>query len=135
MQVGRLFTSYYAKSAKHPLAYAISCKVPTYYHNLKTFPALAPLWEMVLAEIKGEINHAEYKALYLDLITNQRKLNASDIVECLPHGAVLLCYESLAEHQTCHRRIVADWVQSETGIVVPEIGAPVLSAAEACIEF
>lgn len=131
----RLFTSYYAKSAKHPLAYAISCKVPSHYHNLKTFPALAPKWEMVLAEIKGEITHEEYRILYLDLITNERQLNAADVVQCLPHGSVLLCYESLEEYTTCHRRIVAEWIEHNTGIVVPEIGAPVRSPAELCIQF
>ncbi len=133
--MGRLFTSYYAKSAKHPLAFAISCKVPTHYHNLKTFPALAPKWEMVLAGIKGEITHEQYKTLYLDLIINERKLVAGDVVSCLPEGAVLLCYESLAEYTTCHRRIVAEWIETETGIVVPEIEAPVRSQAELCIQF
>lgn len=117
----RIYTSYYAKAGTHPNAYAISCKVPTYIPNLKTFPALAPKWEFVLDQIKGTTTWEDYTARYMHLITTERKLNAQQIVDVLPDGAILLCYERSSEMHECHRRLVAKWIESETGIVVPEL--------------
>ena len=36
------------------------------------------------------------------------------------HGVVLLCFCNLDE-QFCHRRMFAEWWQTKTGIVVPEL--------------
>ncbi len=57
----------------------------------------------------------------MDLITKERKLNAHQIVDVLPDGAILLCYEKSEEMGECHRRLIANWIESETGIVVPEL--------------
>lgn len=117
----RIYTSYYAKAGRHPLAYATSSRVPAYIPNLQTFPALAPKWEFVLDQIKGTTTWDDYVNRYMDLITKERKLNAHQIVDVLPDGAILLCYEKSEEMGECHRRLIASWIESETGIVVPEL--------------
>lgn len=133
----KIFTSYYAKSGRDPLAFAISCKIPTYINNLNSFPALAPKWEFVLDQIKGTTTWEHYVERFMHLITVERKLNAQQIVDALPDGAILLCYERSDEAHECHRRLVAEWIEKETGIVVPEIGwndSPP-SAAELVLEW
>lgn len=117
----RLYTSYYAKSARDPKALATSCKVPAYYHDLKVFAALAPKWEFVLEQIKGTTTWENYVDRYMDLIVDQRKLKAENIVEMVDDGSIFLCYETSAEMGQCHRRLIAKWIEDGTGIVVPEI--------------
>lgn len=133
----QLFTSYYAKAGRHPLAFATSSKIPTYIPNLKSFPALAPKWEFVLDQIKGTTTWDDYVSRYMELITKERRLNAHQIVECLPDGAILLCYERSDEAHECHRRLIAKWIESETGIVVPELDwtEPGSDPAETFIEW
>ena len=117
----QLFTSYYAKAGRHPLAYATSSRLPAYIPNLKSFPALAPKWEFVLDQIKGTTTWDDYVNRYMELITKERKLNAHQIVDVLPDGAILLCYEKSEEMGECHRRLFAQWIQDETGLFIPEL--------------
>lgn len=131
----KLFTSYYAKSAENPKAMAISCRVPTYYHNLKTYPALAPKWEFVLDQIKGTTTWENYVDRYMDLIVNKRKLNAHQLLEVIPDGTIFLCYERPEEMGECHRRLVARWIEEETGLVVPELGWQETSPLSNLIEW
>lgn len=50
------------------------------------------------------------------------KIDPHLFVDNLPEKVVLLCHEKCASdgHVVCHRRIVAGWIEEETGIVVPE---------------
>lgn len=72
-------------------------------------------------QIKGTTTWDQYVDRYMDLIVNQRKLNAHQIVDVLPDGAILLCYERSDEMDQCHRRLAAQWITDETGIIVPEL--------------
>lgn len=133
----KIYTSYYAKAGTHPLAFATSSKIPPYIPNLKTFPAIAPKWEFVLDQIKGTTTWDDYVDRYMDLIVNQRKLNPYHILDVLPDGAILLCYERSDEAHECHRRLFAKWIESETGVVVPELDweEPVESIANLVLEW
>ena len=112
-----LFTSNYARAGANPNALAISAKAPPWYQG-KTFPLLAPTWDILHAYKRGEIDQDEYIRRYL-LLLKKRKLTPDSVVEMLPDGAILLCYEKPSDF--CHRRIVADWIELETDIKVNEL--------------
>lgn len=112
-----IYTSYYAKHGGDPLSYAISASVPPYY-NGKTYNALRPEWNMVDAFKKGNISEDQYAKLYIDLL-EWRKITPERIIEDLPDGAILLCYEVAG--QFCHRRVLAAWIELKTGIIVQEV--------------
>ena len=71
--------------------------------------------------IKGTTTWEDYVDRYMDLIVDQRKLKAENIVEMVDDGSIFLCYETSAEMGQCHRRLIAKWIEDGTGIVVPEI--------------
>lgn len=58
-----------------------------------------------------------------------KDLNAKDLINTLNEKfgdeIVLLCHElpgtSLNKEHFCHRRLLADWIELETGIIIPEI--------------
>ena len=49
-----------------------------------------------------------------------RCLDAKQVVADLGTDAILLCYEKPGE--MCHRRLVAEWLERATGLLVPELG-------------
>lgn len=53
------------------------------------------------------------------------KLNPMQVASDLD-GCILLCHEKDSKH--CHRRIVAEWLESALGIKVPEVEYSVLKA-------
>ena len=75
--------------------------------------SLAPSWPMVKMAKQGKLD--AYRAYYTAILA---LFNASDIVSRLGPDAILLCWEPAG--QFCHRRLVAAWIERETGIVVPE---------------
>lgn len=58
-----------------------------------------------------------------------KNLNANDLIKTLyekfGEGIILLCHElpdvKLNKEHFCHRRLLADWIELETGIIIPEI--------------
>jgi len=75
--------------------------------------ALAPDPNMVKQSDQGVYDQHMAKKL--------AALEASDIVKRLPKGdVVLLCWEKRGV--ACHRRLVAEWLETELGITVPEWG-------------
>lgn len=58
-----------------------------------------------------------------------KDLNADDLINTLNEKfgdeIVLLCHElpgtKLNKEHFCHRRLLADWIELETGIIIPEI--------------
>lgn len=110
-----IYTSCYGRLKKikadpnvHPVA--ISVGVPRWYKG----PAekrLAPTRAML--KMPPELYNEHYQRI-LD------QLNPFEMVEAVGNGAVLLCWES--PDVRCHRRFVAEWIESATGLVVPEYG-------------
>jgi len=109
--VSELWTGYYAKHGSKPNAVAISVGVPVWFGG-REYPALAPEREWL------DLPPAEYTPLYEGRLA---ALDAAQVVEDLGDGAIMLCWER--PHQFCHRRLVADWIETETGIIVPERAA------------
>ena len=114
----KIYTSNYARNGNNPNAIAISSIVPEWYEG-KRFSHLAPLRDMVGKVKKNVENYDQrrYKRDYLDLL-KARKIDPKWLVDTLPDGAILLCYESPGDF--CHRRILAEWIEHHTGVKVPE---------------
>jgi hypothetical protein len=114
----KIYTSNYARCANNPNAFGISYIVPPWY-NGEVIVTLAPTREMVEKRKynKAIYSEEEYANDYIDLLM-KRLINPDWLVEDLPDGAILLCYEPPGDF--CHRRILAEWIQGRTGIPVPE---------------
>lgn len=107
-------TSNFARCGKNPNAVAISIGCPKGWYG-KKFQKLAPAYNMLKAS-KTDYDNYYYAKL--------AKMNArevyDEIVENFGQDAILLCWES--PNIRCHRRIVAEWFETELGIIVPEFG-------------
>lgn len=109
-------TSNYSRKGSDPLAIGISATVPKWY-NGQRLDCLAPTWQLVEDIHEGRLTQEQYDAAYLGLLL-KRGLTGQKIIDMLPEECFLLCYESPKDH--CHRRILADWIQTETGVEIPE---------------
>lgn len=88
---------------------AISQGIPKWFRG-DIFRPLAPSWQLV------RINDvALYKRLYKEQVLD--RLDPVRIARQLDNS-ILLCWERPG--QFCHRRLVAEWLEKATGIVVPE---------------
>lgn len=83
--------------------------IPDSYKD-RVFKALAPTWAML------KMSDAEYDQAYGEHLA---KLDAREIFEQLGENAVLLCWEGF--NVKCHRRMVAEWLEDELGIEIPEL--------------
>lgn len=111
-----MFTSYYAKHGTDPRSISISAKAPPWYVG-RTYPLLAPTWDIINGVKARRITEAQYTTQYMAIlkergVTPQRIINELD-------DSILLCYEVPSDF--CHRHIVAAWIETELGIVVPEL--------------
>ncbi len=113
----RFYTSNYSKKGRDPLAVSISAKAPHYFHG-RWYLYLAPSWEIINGIKYGGWTEADYTKAYLKLIINERNLTPQRVADDLQDGSILLCYERADDF--CHRHIVAEWIQSGTGITVVE---------------
>jgi len=114
----KIYTSNYARHGKNPLAVGISLYVPEWYEG-RRLKYLAPLSDMVGKIKKNEVNYNQrkYTRDYLDIL-KARNVNAKNLIDMLPDGALLLCYES--PNDFCHRHVLADWVKRKTGFIITE---------------
>lgn len=114
----KLFTGYYAKHGKHPLAISISVVVPRWFPGMKHYAPLAPTWKLVEAYKMGTIGHKEYTKEYLGILFRRAK-PAEQIIAEIPEGSVLLCYEKPPEF--CHRHVAAEWLMKHGGVTIEEM--------------
>jgi hypothetical protein len=110
-------TSYYQKSGSLPNAVGISQGVPKWFTGA-LYKKLAPPWEIVKIE-----NEATFRRLYQEMVLS--KLNPVHVADDL-EGKVLLCWE--LPGQFCHRRLVAEWLEKNLLIEVPELDVPKAAA-------
>ncbi|MDV6237535.1 DUF488 domain-containing protein [Leptospira ellisii] len=111
----KIYTSYFGNARKLPeeiLPISIA-RYARYWGGLKFLP-LAPDSDTLKMEIQ------EYTKRYADKLS---KLEVGEVLEelkALSQGKniALLCYEKPGDF--CHRRLVAEWIERETGIEVPE---------------
>jgi uncharacterized protein (DUF488 family) len=109
------FTSYYARVKNHPKSISISIRPPYYFKGSHYLP-LAPSAELLLDYKKGIVDDAGYTKRFMRELST---LDPHKVVEDIPNGSILLCYEGLDKF--CHRHIVAEWLHTSTGVSVMEI--------------
>lgn len=126
----QFYTSYYAKKGRDPKAVSISARAPSYFHG-RWYLHLAPSWEIINGVKYGGWSEADYTSAYLSLLVNERGLTPERVASDLDDGSILLCYERSDDF--CHRHIVAEWIESNTGIVVREWRDP--SVADTLLAF
>jgi len=120
-----MFTSCFARIKQIPADLEPVCIArgkPAWYKG-RVDLRLAPTWDMLKMSLEGYNEHFDAILAALD---------ARALYDELGDRAVLLCWE--APNVCCHRRRVAEWFESELGVVVPELGlerAEVLAYAEA----
>lgn len=91
--------------------------------NIEKYPALIPDWKLI--NLAHELGYSKecfeaYRKEYFDQLKN---LDAEKVYQEL-QDCVLVCFESpkdiVSGKKFCHRRMVAGWIETELGIVVPE---------------
>lgn len=87
------------------------------YYSGRTYKPLMPTWDLINLE-----DEAEYEILYRDYLST---LDAQKVYDDLGEDAILLCHEKWDDIKSgekfCHRRMVAEWLEEELGIEVPEL--------------
>jgi hypothetical protein len=114
----KIYTSSYSLNGNSPNAIAISHVIPEYYGGA-TLSKVAPSSE-ILNKFRNDWfdnKPFDYKEAYLNLL-QERGITAQGLIDEIPDGSVLLCYEPAGEF--CHRRILAEWIEQETGMEIPE---------------
>lgn len=114
----KIYTSNYRRCGSNPNAIAISYIVPDWYEG-RTLGMLAPTPDMI-SKIKKDVHlytYEDYTTAYLNLL-EEREVFPDWLVDDLSDGAILLCYEDPGDF--CHRRVLAEWIEKHTGIIVPE---------------
>lgn len=118
-----LYTSYFARNADNPNAIAICGLLTSWVRQGAGFrgehrPEFGPSWELVQKTKSGQLTHQQFAQQYL-VELQQRGLTPQEVVDRLPDGAILLCYE--APEDFCHRHILAEWLQQGADVQVYEL--------------
>lgn len=103
----RLWTSYYAKSGKHPKAVAITVVPLRTLRGLAHYPLLAPTGSLLSRWKKHLIDEFQYHEEYLVLLV--KRGTPLQLLEGIADGSVLLCYER--SDCFCHRHIAAGYLR------------------------
>jgi hypothetical protein len=100
-------TSNFFKSGRLPNAVSIARSSPSFFTGEKD-ASLAPTWSLFK---KGRYSKAEY-------VREVLKNRDPKEVYALHKNHILLCWE--APGNSCHRRYLAEWLQEELGVSIPE---------------
>ena len=108
-----LYTSYFANVRKLPpdlVPVSIARSSPGWFAGRREL-RLAPTWAML------KLRKPAYDVAFAELLTH---LDPADIYLTLGENAVLLCREKPGV--SCHRRLVAEWIELHLGVEIPEFG-------------
>jgi hypothetical protein len=108
-----VFTSYFANVKKLPpdlVPVCIARGSPRGYTGRKEL-RLAPTWAML------KLTKPEYDAAFAEILA---KLDPVEMYQTLGENAVLLCWEK--PWDACHRRLVAEWLETSLSVEIPEHG-------------
>lgn len=115
-----IYTSYFGnlKNISNPIA--IVAKTPKFYNN-KQYKELAPNYNIVMDYKNGKISKSDYTTLYYEQILSKFAplILVQNLLNLFGNNITLLCYEKPGEF--CHRRIVAQYIQHGTGLIIPEL--------------
>ena len=107
-------TSNFAKCWDNPKAVAISIGVPKGWVG-KRYWKLAPAHAMMRMSIP------DFTAAYRKKLADLRAADIiAEIQKYFGDDVILLCFEQV--NVKCHRRLVAEWLEENTGIEVTELG-------------
>jgi uncharacterized protein YeaO (DUF488 family) len=109
-----IWTSNFAQAGRLPDAVSISRGKPKGWSG-RTFDLLAPEWLWIKNYQHGVWNWNQYADAYNGLLA---ELDAANVVAALGENAVMLCF--CKPQERCHRFLVADFIERETGLIVPE---------------
>lgn len=91
--------------------------------NMEKYPALMPDWKLI--NLAHEMGYSKecFEAYRKEYFGQLKNLDAEKVYQEL-QDCVLVCFESpkdiVSGKKFCHRRMVAGWIETELGIVVPE---------------
>lgn len=117
MTAKQIYTGNYSLWGKEPLAYGITGVLPAWLPDIHHLPRLSPTWNMVSQYKRTKITERQFTEMYYKLL-EQRKLDAQQVADSLPSGAILCCYERPEEF--CHRHLLADWLRRNSQVVIEE---------------
>jgi hypothetical protein len=112
----KLWTSSFAVAGRLPDAVSISRGKPGWFDG-RSFDLLAPSWEWIKNYQRGVWDWNEYSVAYNGLL---QELDAENVVAALGENAVMCCF--CKPQERCHRFLVADFIERETGLIVLELG-------------
>lgn len=110
-----LFTSYFTRAGYHPSAVSISRWPPATFKGPE-YTLLAPAQDLLLDYKNGIVDDNEYVRRFMIQLSH---IDPNKVITDILPGSILLCYEG--SRQFCHRHIVAEWLEHNTGILVQEI--------------
>lgn len=102
----KFYTSYYGNTflpkKSDGLLFAISCGVPDYFKDIPKLELFCP---------KGllKLTNSDFDIAYSKKLAALDKNAISHLIESLPDGAFLLCFE--APPKPCHRHMVAEYLR------------------------
>jgi uncharacterized protein (DUF488 family) len=113
----KIYTGNFANAKKYREAGLETISIARFnrYYTGRKYEKLAPPAEII------HIPEKEYVPLYKDMVLSRLKATeAIKDLRVLAEGrdVILLCYEKAGDF--CHRRLVADWIEKETGQEVVE---------------
>ena len=122
----KIYTSYFAKSSRHPRAVSIARFSPRWYGKGRRYIQLAPSPQLLKSKLPPDQWREEYQTQVLD------RLDPLLVALELGDGAVMLCFEKPGE--ICHRHYVADWLRERCKIEVEEIGVSRETEKPECVQ-
>ena len=128
MKTSNYFT--YSGTGRISVSRSVPRNTPAGYRLFKT---LTPgTW---LYERKYKYDQQAYRERYFSEILAPLDPKSTYDALCalvVPHEPVLLCWEDLSKpNEWCHRRMIAEWLEQELGISVPEYApAPVENSSQ-----
>lgn len=111
----KIYTSNFAISGNDSRSISIARSAPPFFKG-RTYFKLRPTHFMVEEYKNGRMSVEQYCDLYEDIL---KELDPYYVLDSLEDESILLCWE--APGKFCHRMLVANWIQSETGTIVNEI--------------
>ena len=119
-----IYTGYYSKIKEYAdlglTLLSISRTKPEFAKSCIDIPQLFPSDKILWDHKKGKIDDMEYTSKYLDQLNELGVDRIIKMIQIFGDDVVLLCWES--PEKFCHRHILADYINKNSGVVVEEFG-------------
>ena len=119
-----IYTGYYSKMKEYAdlglTLLSISRTKPEFAKSCIDIPQLFPSDKILWDHKKGKIDEMEYTSKYLDQLNELGADRIIKMIQIFGDNVVLLCWES--PEKFCHRHILADYINKNSGVVVEEFG-------------